>query len=181
MKQRRKGPATNRHQSAQDHPTPREFICAIEGRFDLVEIDLAATKTNAKAVRLITPRQNSLKQDWTALLKGRLGYLNPPFDPIAPWIDKCVAEAEKGARFVLLTRASIDSNWFWKMVPYAQVYALTPRITFVGSTHGYPSPLILSSFNCAATPAPCVTNGRFKGLYRWHWMADVTPREGYVS
>jgi len=181
MKQTRKPPATKRHRSRQDHPTPQEFLCALEGRFGLIELDLAATPKNAKAPRFITPREDSLKQDWTALLDGQLGYLNPPFDPIAKWIEKCVEEAIKGARFVLLTRASVDANWFWKMVPHCTVYALTPRIKFVGSKQGYPSPLILSAFNCKATPAPCVTNGRFKGLYRWHWKADATTSEGYVG
>ncbi len=130
----------NRHSSNQAHPTPREFICAIEGRFDLIEIDLAATKTNAKAGRFLSPKENSLKQDWAALLKGKLGYLNPPFDPITPWVDKCVEEAVKGARIVLLSRASIDTAWFWKMLPHCTVYALSPRIKFVGSKQGYPNP-----------------------------------------
>jgi len=180
MKQTRKPPATNRHKSRQDHPTPREFICAVEGRFDLIEIDLAATARNHKAPLYITPRQNSLKQDWTALLHGKMGYLNPPFDPIAPWIAKCVEEAKKGARFVVLSRASIDSNWFWAMAPYCTSYALTPRIKFVGSKQGYPAALMLSAFNLVAAPGPCITNGRFNGaLYRWHWKADATTAEGY--
>jgi len=179
MKRTRQPPATKRHRSRQNHPTPWGFICAIENRFDMIEIDLAATKTVRKAGRFITPKQNSLRQDWTTMLDGKMGYLNPPFDPVTPWIEKCVEEAVKGARFVALLRASIDAHWFWKMAHHCTVYAISPRIKFIGSKQGYPSSLIVASFNCVAVPGPTVTNGRFKGLYRWQWIADSISREGY--
>jgi hypothetical protein len=162
--------ANNRHLSKQDHPTPWIFMSAVEQRFGLVEIDLAATAKNTKAGRFITPKQNSLKQDWDALLKGGLGYLNPPFDPIAPWADKCVEEAIKGTRFVMLTQASVDSNWFWKIFPYCTVYALHPRVTFIGSKQGFPKPLILSAFNCVRLGAESGPCGR---LHKWNWMIDA--------
>lgn len=162
---------TNRHKSRQDHPTPWEFMSAIEQRFGLVAIDLAATKRNSKAgENFISPKQNSLKCDWTALLKDRLGYLNPPFDPITPWADKAIEEAVKGARFVMLTQASIDSKWFWKMFPYCTTYALRSRITFIGSTHSFPKPLILSAFNCVRLGAEAGPCGR---LHEWDWMKDI--------
>lgn len=161
---------TNRHRSKQDHPTPFNFMSAVERRFDLVAIDLAATKTNTKAGEFISPKQNSLKRDWTAMLAGRFGYLNPPFDPIDPWIEKVIAEAVKGARFGMLTQASIDSKWFWRVFPYGTTYALRSRLTFIGSTHPFPKPLIFTSFNCVrlgAEPGPC---GR---LHEWDWMKDI--------
>lgn len=164
----------NRHKSKQDHATPWAFISAVTLRFGDIAIDLAATSKNAKAERFISPRENSLKQDWTALLKGELGYLNPPFDPIAPWADKAIEEAKKGARFVLLTQASVDSNWFWKIFPYCTVYALRQRITFIGSKYVFPKPLMLSAFNCVrlgAEPGPC---GR---LHEWEWVTDAEGTE----
>ncbi len=167
---KRRGPATNRHRSRQDHPTPGDFICAIEGRFDLVALDLAATARNAVVPQFISKRQNSLKQDWTKLLNGKMGYLNPPFDPITPWIDQCVEEAKKGARFVVLSQASVDSNWFWKMFPFCAVYALTPRIRFVGSKDVFPKPLILSAFNLIGHG---VAEWEVGHLARWHWRRDT--------
>ncbi|HKO43379.1 MAG TPA: DNA N-6-adenine-methyltransferase [Pyrinomonadaceae bacterium] len=160
----------NRHRSKQDHPTPWNLISAIENRFDSIEIDLAATKSNTKAGRYITPRQDSLKQDWTAMLAGKLGYLNPPFDPVTPWTDKCIEESVKGARFVMLTQASIDSKWFWKIFPYCTVYALRSRVTFIGSSHSFPKPLILSAFNVVRIGAEPGPSGR---LHEWDWMKDV--------
>jgi hypothetical protein len=160
----------NRHKSRQDHPSPWPFISAVENRFDLIAIDLAATARNAKAGEYITPRQNSLKCDWSKMLAGRFGYLNPPFDPIGPWADKVIEEAIKGARFGMLTQASIDAKWFWKIFPYGTTYALRSRITFIGSTQPFPKPLIFSAFNCVrlgAEPGPC---GR---LHEWDWMKDI--------
>jgi hypothetical protein len=170
----RKRPATKRHNSRQDHPTPAEFICAIEGRFDLIGIDLAGTKRDHVTARFISPKENSLKQDWAALLKGKLGYLNPPFDPITPWVEKSIAEALKGTRFVMLSRASVDSNWFWKMFPYCTVYALKSRIKFVGSRDTFPEPLILSAFNCMAIPGPTIESVGCGRLHRWNWKLDAT-------
>lgn len=172
------GPTTNRHNSAQDHATPLEFICAVEGRFDLIEIDLAATESNTKAGRWLTPEENSLEQDWAAALAGRFGYLNPEFDPILPWVDKCIEQAARGARFGMLSRAAIDSKWFWKMERHCTVYALKQRIKFIGSPDPYPSPLIFSSFNCVAEEGPTIEKGR-NGLYLWDWKADSVSREGY--
>jgi hypothetical protein len=160
----------NRHKSKQDHPTPWNLISAIENRFDLIAIDLAATAKNAKAGEFISKRQNSLKCDWTAMLKGRFGFLNPPFDPVGPWVDKIIEEAIKGARFGVLTQGSIDSKWFWKMFPYCTTYALRKRPIFIGSTQPFPKPIIFSSFNCVrlgAEPGPC---GR---LHEWDWTKDA--------
>lgn len=162
---------TNRHKSKQDHPTPWSFISAVENRFAPIAIDLAATKRNSKAGKnFISPKQNSLKQDWTALLKGGFGYLNPPFDPIGPWADKVIEEAIKGARFGMLTQASIDAKWFWKIFPYCTTYALRSRVTFVGSKQPFPKPLIFSSFNCVRIGAEPGPSGR---LHEWDWMKDI--------
>lgn len=161
---KKNGATLNRHRSNQAHTTPWDFISALEKRFGIIAIDLAAYKKTAKAGRFITPRENSLKQNWAALLKGDVGYLNPPFDPIGPWIDKCIEEAMKGARLLVLSRASIDANWFWKMYPHCEVYALVPRITFLGSKDVYPGSLILSAFNFG------VWNGRIE---RWYWKRDA--------
>ena len=163
----------NRHKSKQDHPTPWEFISAIEHRFDLVAIDLASTRKDAKAGEFITPKQDSLKCDWTAMLHGRFGYLNPPFDPITPWADKAIEEAKKGARFVMLTQASVDSKWFWTMFPYCTTYALRSRLTFIGSKYSFPKPLILSAFNCVRLGAEAGPCGR---LHEWDWIKDVGDR-----
>lgn len=172
------GPTMRRHRSNQAHETPWELICAIEKRFGLIEIDLAATAKNKKAGRFITKRENSLTCDWAAMLDGKLGYLNPEFDPVTPWIDKSIEEKLKGARFVDLLQGSMDANWFWKMLRHCgHVYALEPRVTFEGEKDVFPKPLVLSAFNCQHNDEPGNTieriPGKFHGLYRWHWKLDA--------
>jgi hypothetical protein len=152
-----------------------EFVSAIERRFGLIEMDLASTARHAKAGRFISPKQNSLKQDWAALLKGKMGYLNPPFDPITPWIDKCVEEAIKGARFLVLSQGSIDADWFWQMEPFCSSYALKGRLRFVGHEYVFPKPLLLNAFNVLPEPSQTIEYGH--GLNRWHWRLDANGHE----
>lgn len=170
---KRHGPTMTRHRSSQVHSSPIEFVSAVEGRFDLIALDLAATSRNHVVPNFISKRQNSLKQDWTRLLKDKLGYLNPPFDPMEPWVNKIVEEAAKGARFVVLSQGSVDSNWFWKMFPLCAVYALTPRIKFAGQRCGFPKPLILSAFNCIGRG---VAEWEVGHLARWHWKRENIQR-----
>lgn len=162
-----------RFKSSQVHSTPREFLTAIEGRFDLVYMDLAATERNKVVWRFISKKQNSLKQDWKKLLKGKMGYLNPPFDPMRPWVEKIVEEYHKGTRFVVLSQASIDSNWFWQMFPCCAVYALSPRIKFVGNPTCFPKPLILSAFNLIGSG---VNEWEVGHLARWDWKQENVQR-----
>ena len=174
------GPTMRRHHSNQAHETPWELISAIEKRFGLIEIDLAATAKNRKAGRFITKKENSLKCDWTKMLNGELAYLNPEFDPVTPWIDKSIEEKLKGARFVALLQGSMDANWFWKMLRHCgHVYALEPRVTFEGEKDVFPKPLVLSAFNCQHNDEPGNTieriPGKFHGLYRWHWKLENDP------
>ena len=171
------GPTMRRHKSNQAHETPWELISAIEKRFGLIAIDLAATKKNTKAGRYITKEEDSLKCDWAKMLKGGLGYLNPEFDPVTPWIDKSIEQQIRGARFVDLLQGSMDANWFWKMLRHCVVYALEPRVRFVGEVDVFPKPLVLSAFNCRHNDEPGKTieriPGKFHGLYRWHWKFDA--------
>lgn len=170
------GPTMRRHKSNQAHETPWELISAIEKRFGLIEIDLAATSKNTKAGRYISKKENSLKCDWAKMLNGELGYLNPEFDPVTPWIEKSIEQQLRGARFVALLQGSMDANWFWKMLRHCVVYALEPRVKFEGETDVFPKPLVLSAFNCRHNNEPGDTieriPGKFHGLYRWHWKFD---------
>jgi hypothetical protein len=76
----------------------------------------------------------------------------------------------EGARFVMLTQASVDSSWFWKMFPFCTSYALRRRMIFIGSKYVFPKPLILSAFNCVRIGAEPGPSGR---LHEWDWMKDI--------
>lgn len=173
------GASLARGKSDQAIETPWEFIRAVEGKFGPIKYDLACTEANCKGqFGIYEEVADSLKQRWHVFQSdagdGRgwyqpLLYLNPPFDPIAPWVRKCAEEAALGACILLLHRLAADSNWFWDYVwPNATVYALTPRLKFVGQKDVYPFPLALSAFN--VVPQLCrPANTHAQQLFRWHW------------
>jgi len=133
------GPSVKRGQSEQVVSTPWEFIYAVERKFGVVAWDLAANESNAKARKWISPERDTFKQNWAELLEGGLGWLNPEFDPMVVSVRKCAFEQQRGAEFVVLSPASISTNWFWDHVqPYATVYSITPRICFEGSHNLFP-------------------------------------------
>lgn len=119
-------------------------MLAAARRFGAFTWDLAATAENRKCEKFISPEQNSLSIDWRTL-DGSL-WLNPPFERIRPWAEKCAATRQWNKIF-LLTPASVGSNWFRDFVfKKALVLALNGRITFVGETMAYPKDCMLSCF-----------------------------------
>jgi phage N-6-adenine-methyltransferase len=159
------GPTINRHESNQGYGTPWEFIRACEAKFRLPVVwDLAANAANAKADRWYDEAFNALVQPWHTLRpSGGLLWLNPPFGDIATWAEKCAAEARLGARILLLTPASVGTNWFRDHIyGQARVCALNGRITFVGASDPYPKDCMVSAYGCGGA-----------GFEVWQWMKEV--------
>lgn len=150
----RSGPTVKRHKSNQAYATPWELIRACERRFcHPIVFDLAANEINAKAGEFFSVADNALAKSWDLVGGEGLGmcWLNPPFDDITPWAKKCAEEADKGARILLLTPASIGANWFRDHVHRrAYVLALNGRITFEGASDPYPKDCMISAFGFGA-------------------------------
>lgn len=151
------GPTINRHRSKQDYSTPIDFMDAVRRRFGRPTFDLAASSDNTKCTSFYSVEQDSLEQDWH-MIPGLL-WLNPPFNNIAPWARKCAEESEgRGAQILLLTPASVGSNWFQDHVHgKAMVYALNPRLSFDGQ-NPFPKDCILSYFGFGVS-----------GFGTWRW------------
>lgn len=136
--------------SKQDYGTPREFIDAVERRFGALDFDLAASAENAIVPCFFDEARDALVQDWRSIETGRgrsrLLWLNPPFSDLEQWAKKACAEAELGARVLMLTPASVGSEWYARHVHgSAIVLALRPRLSFIEGDP-YPKDLILSCF-----------------------------------
>jgi len=149
--------------SEQSVGTPWEFIHAVENRFGRITFDIAADASNAKAPAFFTEADDAIAHDWRSLV-GKI-WCNPPFGDINRFAEKCASKVgsfgEQDAIF-LLVPASVGANWYWDFVaPRADVYALSPRLKFIGHADPYPKDLILAVFGKH-------TGGVFK---RWKWKS----------
>jgi len=64
------------------------------------DVDLAANEENNKCDAFIDENRDSLTVDWH--LFGRVGWLNPPYSNISPWVCKAAEESSKGFTTVML-------------------------------------------------------------------------------
>jgi phage N-6-adenine-methyltransferase len=143
------GAAYKRGQSTQEYVTPDDFMAAVIKRFGQPDFDLAATAANSKAgAKYFGIEHDALDQSWVGV--GQLLWLNPPFNLIAPWAEKCASESRAGAgKILFLTPASVGSNWYRDYVHQrAHVIFLNGRITF-DPNHpdwGYPKDTMLACY-----------------------------------
>ena len=133
----------------QDYGTPPEFIAAIERRFGPLDYDLAAHARNHVAPLYLDAVDDALSRDWSEL-EG-LAFLNPPFQDIAPWAERCARYASSRLRIVALWPAAIDALWFEEHVRKNAVSYGISRLQFVGATASYPKPLMISVFGMSVT------------------------------
>lgn len=116
---------------------------------------------------------DAFKHSWAALskkfntdprTKGGLGllWLNCEFSDTSPWAERSASESKLGANSLLLTPASIGSNWCRDHVDgQADVYELGGRLCFDGK-NVFPKDCILSHFY------PGARGDKFF----WEWRSD---------
>lgn len=115
--------------STQNTSTPKGFVEATEEYFNIrFGVDLAGDKSNKKAPHVITEKMDSFKSDWQIMYTAYgWGWLNPDFQKLSKWIDKCVQEKEAGAKFVTIWPLSGDLNQI-PVYKNAQVHIVHGRI-----------------------------------------------------
>ncbi len=160
MTRRHKMPRQDRTKSKQDYATPKPFIMAVLKRLKIESFafDFAADATNAKAVAYWNEEDDSLSktpEEWLDHLTigGRhpkaWGWLNPPFAEITPWAFGCSELRRVGGQVAFLVPAGVSTRWYASYVhPYAQVWGLTGRMSFLekGAGDQYPKDLILALY-----------------------------------
>ena len=141
--------------TTQNTSTPWEFVRAVEKYFGIkFKYDLAASKSNAKAPKFITEKDDSFKIKWP---KSQ-SWLNPTFEILTKWINKCVREKQRGCKFKTIWPLSGDLNQIetWKN---ADIYIIFGRIW----------PNVRTCMLCDWGPS---TGGKIIGL-RWN-KKDLT-------
>jgi hypothetical protein len=149
--------------SVQTYGTPLRFFDAVQTRFGPMSVDLAASDDRLCGAWLgpgsDVPDALNLDIAWWAILRGRTGWLNPPFENLRPWAVRCASEARLGAHIVMLTPSSLGSEWYCDEVQgHALTLVVRPRITFVGCSAPYPK-------DCAIH----LWGFQMVGLGTWRW------------
>jgi hypothetical protein len=121
--------------SKQDYGTPRDFIVAVEHKLNgTIVHDLAAHSENRVVQTWFGPGSvipDAFEFEWHKMF-GLL-WLNPPYEDIGKWAERCAMESLRGAHIAMLVPAAVGTNYFRKWIwPYARVMALSPRIAFLG-------------------------------------------------
>lgn len=108
-----------------DWATPQELVDTLPFNFDL---DVCATLDNAKCSEFISPQMDALHpdRDWPGVC-----WMNPPFNQVAPFIEKAAAQAINGSLIVALIPARPETYWFHTVWAQASLIVfLGRRVTF---------------------------------------------------
>ena len=108
--------------------TPKWLFEAFNHRFNY-NLDGAALPVSALCKQFITPKQNSLKTDWSTLLSDQAKpsvWVNPPYSNILPWVKKAIEQREKGVLNTLFVPHENRAEWWpdadaseiWDIVGY---------------------------------------------------------------
>lgn len=87
------------------------------------DIDLCASKSNAKHSCYFSELSNALERVWHC--EGDSGFCNPPYSDISPWINKAVSSSNFGFTSVLLIPTPNGETH------YKQVFKRATSITFI--------------------------------------------------
>lgn len=150
-------PRQDRNTSKQDYSTPPAFIAATLARLRNTRFmfDFAADASNHKAAKYWSEDDDALGQspvEWASRVRGGWGWLNSPFDKIAPWAARCADAEDAGAHIAFLVPASIGANWFADHIHQrALVLALNGRLDFIPGKL-YPKDCMLCLFGPTVSP-----------------------------
>lgn len=172
------GPTIRRHRSKQDYRTEVAFLAAVRARLGIVDftIDLAADRRN-RVTREYFSRTNSAldHRSWHEFIGRGWGWLNPPFDTIEPFAERCARTALHGGKVAFLVPASTGSNWFRDYVfGHALVLLLNGRITFEGAEDPYPKDLLLALYGAPFMPHD-------QRVEVWTWKPERTRKARGVA
>ena len=128
----------------QDWATPDDLYKKLN-RIYSFDLDVAATRENARCERYFTPADDGLEQSW----EGARVWCNPPYGrEIKSWIAKANAEAERADFIVMLVPARTDTAWWHTALTQARVVYLKGRLTFKGAKATAPFPSALLYWKC---------------------------------
>lgn len=135
--------------------TPPNVFNWSQGRFGIFHVDLAANSRNHLCQNWygeggIDP--DAFNRTWGADFPGGMGWCNPPYSDIPPWVDKAIKEAENDFTTVMLIPTPNGEKYTQGIFQYAKsVTFIIGRISFIGANgkpkNGNPRGSVLIEFS----------------------------------
>lgn len=123
-----------------DWETPQDLFDELDKEFHF-NLDVCATKENAKCKEFYTPERDGLKGTWPDCAHV---WMNPPYGKyIKEWVWMAYQQAQRfgGPLVVGLLPARTDTRWFHDCIyGKAEIRFLKGRLKFVGAEHSAPFP-----------------------------------------
>ena len=132
-----------------EYETPDQLFKQLNDKHQF-DLDVCATKENAKCEKYFTINENGLKQKWHGVC-----FMNPPYDRhIKFWIEKAYYEMNvRKVKTVALIPARTDTKyWHDYIFPYSQIKFLKGRLKFKNKNGVYnpapfPSAIVIFDYN----------------------------------
>lgn len=121
--------------------TPKLLYEELNKEFNF-QVDVCATKENAKCTKYYTEEIDGLKQDW----KGTC-WMNPPYGrKIGEWIKKAYKSSLDGAIVVCLIPSRTDTKWWHEYCMKGEIRFIKGRLKFGESKNSAPFPSAIIIF-----------------------------------
>lgn len=124
--------------------TPQYLFDKLNSNFHF-DIDVCATKKNAKCKKFYTKKQDGLSQEWKGVC-----WCNPPYGrEIIKWVRKASDSAKNGATVIMLIPARTDTKWFHDYIyrkENVKIKFIRGRLKFGDSKNSAPFPSMLVLF-----------------------------------
>ncbi len=122
--------------------TPQYLFDELNKEFNF-NLDVCATKENAKCKNYYTTTQNGLLQEWFGSV-----WCNPPYGKeISKWIEKAYESSLRGTTVVMLLPSRTDTKWFHSYIyNQAEIRFIKGRLKFGNSENSAPFPSMIVIF-----------------------------------
>lgn len=115
--------------------TPKDFFDTMNKEFHF-NLDVCATKVNAKCEKYYTKKEDGLSQQW----HGNC-WMNPPYGrEIGKWMKKALEASKEGALVACLVPERTDTAWWHEYAMKGEIRFIRGRLKFGGSQNSAPFP-----------------------------------------
>lgn len=110
--------------------TPKSLFDKLNNEFKF-QCDVASSDKNHFCSDWITEQDNAID---CSIPWGQVNWCNPPYSDISPWVEKAIAEHQKGKTTVMLIPSDTSVKWFAKALDTCtECRFISGRISFINA------------------------------------------------